>query len=105
MIEEHTRRIEISKSIIKRLFEYNETNHLDDEIEFFPFLKIIIGGTLDTCNTSEEQRDVEKQLTEYAIQCYVSSWISQAREDEEEIDEVHEKREALKNFKNIYNNI
>ena len=97
--------IEIGKSIIKRLFEYNETNHLDDKTEFFPVLKIIILGTNDTCKTSEERNEVEKQMKEYAKQRYTALWISQAEDDEEEFDEGNEKREALKNFNKIYKNV
>lgn len=97
-----TQQIEIGQSIIKNFFDYYENNSLDDESEFFPILKIIIWGIIDTCGTSKEKQYLENRLKDYAKQLYVSLWIIHAEEDEEEVDIEYEKKEAIRNFEEIY---
>jgi len=98
--------LEIGKSIIKRLYEYNKINTLDDETEFFPMLKLMIRGITDTIYDSKEKKNIEEKLKEFSKQLYVSMWLSHAEEDEEdEIDIAYEKKEAIEAFDSIYKNI
>ncbi len=97
--------ISIGKSIIKRFFEYYEAEGLDDETEFFPILKIIILSIADGFKNSSQNEEIEKELKNYSRKLYSYLWLLHAREDEEEIDEEYEQREAISNFEKIYREV
>jgi len=97
--------VEIGKSIIRRFFDYYEDVGLDDETEFFPILKIIIWGVVDSSKNDSRSLDIEKELKEYSKQLYISLWILHAEEDEEEIDIEYERKAAIRQFENIYRKV
>ncbi len=105
MINNNEIAIEIGKSIINRFFDYYEGVGLDDETEFFPILKIIILGISDNRRGDSQQIEIEKELKNYSRKLYISLWLLHAKEDEEEIDEEYEQREALSNFEKIYRKV
>jgi hypothetical protein len=86
---------EIGKAIIKRFFDYYEDVRLDDETEFFPIFKVIIWGAVDSFKKDSQRRTIEKELKEYSKQLYISLWLLQAEEYEEEIDVEYEQKAAL----------
>ncbi len=97
--------LEVSKRIIKKLFDFGESQSLDDETEFFPILKVVISATVETCKSEFEKQEMERHLMEYAQQIYKSLWIKHAREVEDDIDEVHEVEEAINYFNKLYQSI
>ncbi len=97
--------LKIGKSIVRKIFDYYEANALDDEIEFFPFLKIIIGGIIEACEDDKERGIIEKQLKAYARELYCKVWIKQAKEYEESPDIEFETEEAIRAFNRIYGSL
>lgn len=95
----------IGKSIIRRFFDYYENLGLDDETEFFPILKIIIWGVVDSFKNDSQRLSIEKELKEYSKELYISSWLLHAEEDEEEIDVEYERKAAIRQFENIYRKV
>ncbi len=94
--------IKIGKSIISKLADYTNKVTLDDESEYFPILKIIINGVVETHKDSEEKETIRTELINYAKELYVSSWLRCAKEDEENPNIEKETNDAIKQFNNIY---
>ena len=99
MIEQQ---ITIGKSIIKKFFDYCGDESLDDETEFFPVLKIIIAGIVESLKKGSQKKVLKKELKEYSKQLYVSFWLFNTEEDEGDIDTECEKAEAICNFEKLY---
>jgi len=95
--------LKIGKSLLKKYSEFADKNSLDDESEYFPVLKIIIDGVVESYNGSAQDKDyIEKELVDHVKQLYVGTWLKYAREDEKEIDIEEETNDAIKRFNKLY---
>ncbi len=99
------KQIKIGKSIIKKFVDYYKAVELDDETEFFPILKVIISGIVDSLENKSEKMEIEKQLKEFAKQLYIDLWLTYAKEDKPDIDIEFEGKEAIKTFERLYRKI
>lgn len=97
--------VKLGRSIIDRAFRYYEIQHLDDETEFFPFLKVIILGILDSVEDEIQKKELKDNFKDYARELYVSLWLKHAEEDEEDINPSEEKKAAIKEFERIYRKV
>ncbi len=97
--------VKIGKSIIKKFVDYYKAVGLDDETEFFPILKVIISGIVDSLENKSEKMEIEKQLKEFAKQLYIDLWLTYAKEDKPDIDIEFEGKEAIKTFERLYRKI
>jgi len=97
--------LKVGKSVLRNLFEYYELNSLDDEAEYFPLLKTIITGVIAPLDNPKEKENVKKQLTDFAKDEYIKTWIQNIDEDEDEDEPDINKatKEAAKYFDNSYN--
>lgn len=96
--------IKIGKSILNNCSDYATTKFIDDETEYFPTVKMIIEGIVETLKSSEEKEEVESVLIDYLKQHYVSLWIRHTTEDEENPDIDYEKSRAINEFERLYFN-
>ncbi|MFN3481194.1 MAG: hypothetical protein ACK415_12535 [Thermodesulfovibrionales bacterium] len=95
--------IKIGKRILKKYSEFADDNTLDDEEEYFPVLKIIIDGVLESYNGSAQDKEyIERELVNHVKQLYVDTWLKYAKEDEKDPDIEKETREAIKSFNKLY---
>ena len=95
--------LKIGESVLRELFEYNESALMDDEAEFFPLLKTIINGVIATLDNPTEKGNVKHCLTAFVRDEYIKTWIQNAKDDEDEPDIKQETKEAAKYFDNSYN--
>lgn len=96
--------IEIGKSILNNYSHYAETVIIDDEAEYYPTVKLIIEGIVETLRSSEEKEKLESILIDQVKQNYISSWIKHTVEDEEDPDIDYEKSRAISEFERLYFN-
>lgn len=95
--------LKIGKSILKKYSEFADKNTLDDECEYFPALKIIINGTVESYNRSTQDKEsIEKELIDFVKQLYVSTWLKYAKEDEKEPNIEEETNDAIERFNELY---
>ena len=96
--------IKIGKSILDKYAEYAETETIDDGAEYFPTVKVIIEGIVDTIESANENEKVESILTDHVKQGYVALWIKHTKEDEEDPDIEYEESRARSAFDRFYYN-
>ena len=95
--------IKIGKSVLRKLSDYAQEITLDDENEYFPFLKIIIEGVANSYDGSKNDKDrINKSLIDFAKQLYIDTWLKYAIEDEDEPDIEMEKEDAIERFNELY---
>ena len=94
--------VEIGKSILNKYSEYAEEEVIDDEAEYFPTVKVIIEGIVGTLESTEEKEEIESILIDHVKQSYISLWIKNATEDEENADINYEKSRASIEFNRLY---
>ena len=94
--------IKIGKSILDQYSKYAETEVIDDEAEYFPTVKVIIEGIVGTLESTEEKEEVESVLIDQVKQSYISLWIKNATEDEDNPDINYEKSRASIEFNRLY---
>jgi hypothetical protein len=95
--------VKIGQSILKKYSEFADKNTLDDEDEYFPTLKIIIEGVVESYNGAPHDKDsIGKKLADYAKQLYVDTWLKYAKEDVEEPDIEEETLDAMERFNKLY---
>lgn len=95
--------IKIGKSVLRKFSDYAQKITLDDETEYFPVLKIIIGGIANSYDGSKNDKDhINKSLIDFAKQLYIDSWLKYAIEDEDEPDIEMEKKDAIERFNDLY---
>jgi hypothetical protein len=95
--------IKIGKSVLRKLSDYAQKNTLDDEAEYFPFLKIIIEGIANSYDGSKKDKDhISRSLIDFARQLYIDTWLKYAIEDEDERDVEMEKEDAIERFNELY---
>jgi hypothetical protein len=61
-----TNHIQIGKSIVKNYSDYATTETIDDRAEYFPTLRVIIKGIIESDTDKKEQKEIEKVLIEPA---------------------------------------
>ena len=96
--------IKIGKSILDQYSKYAETEVIDDEGEYFPTVRVIIEGILETLDSTDEKEKIESVLADHVKKHYVSLWIKHTTEDEENPDIDYEKSRAIKTFERFYYN-
>ena len=94
--------IEIGKTILNKYSEYAETEVIDDEAEYFPTMKVIIEGIIETVESSVEKEEIQSVLIDHVRQNYVSLWLKHATEDDEDPDIHYEKNRASREFDRLY---
>ena len=95
--------LKIGKSVLKKYSEFADKNTLDDKYEYFPALKIIIDGVVESYNGSTQDKDyIEKELVDYVKRLYVGTWLKYAKEDQEEPDIEEETNDAIERFNELY---
>lgn len=96
--------IKIGKSILDQYSKYAETEVIDDEAEYFPTVKVIIEGIIETLESRQEKENINSALMDHVKQHYVSLWLKHATEDEENPDLDYERKRASKEFDRLYLN-
>jgi hypothetical protein len=96
--------IKIGISVLDNYSNYAETKFIDDESEYFPTLKVIIQGILETLESTEEKEEIESVLIDHVKQHYISLWIKHTSEDDEDPDIDYEKSRAIDEFERLYYN-
>ncbi|MEK9179697.1 MAG: hypothetical protein AAB893_04490 [Patescibacteria group bacterium] len=95
--------LKIGKSILKKYSEFADKNTLDDEYEYFPALKIIIDGVVESYSGSTQNKEyIEKELVDCVKQLYVGTWLKYAKEDQKEPDIEKETNDAIERFNELY---
>ena len=83
--------------------DYAEENLLDDEIEYFPFVKLTIEGIVNTYYGSQKDKDyINTTLTEFVKQIFVDSWLIEANKHEENPDIEMETKDAIEKFQDRF---
>ena len=96
--------IKIGTTILEKYIAHAHKNSLDDESEYFPVLKIIIRGVVESYNGSDNDRKIiGHTLVEFVKQDYINIWIKNAKKDEDNHDIKEETKDAQKQFKIFYN--
>jgi len=99
--------IKIGETILKKYFDHNCKNSLDDA-EYIPIVKVIIQGIEESMLSANEDkkeiRKVKNKLKDFNRKLYTDLWMKHAREDEDEddIDEEKEINSARYYFDYIY---
>jgi mevalonate pyrophosphate decarboxylase len=93
----------IGISVVNHFFDYYKRVFMDDETEFFPVLKTIINGVVNACK--ENKKEIQNELEQHAKKLYCDLWLSHAKEDEENVDIISEKEDAIETFNKIYKNL
>jgi hypothetical protein len=60
---------------------------------------------VDSFKNDSQRLNIEKELKEYSKQLYISLWLLQVEEYEEEIDVEYERNAAISQFENIYRKV
>lgn len=94
--------IKIGKAILDKYAKYAETEVIDDRAEYFPTVKVIIEGIVETVESSKEKETVQSILIDHVKQDYVSLWLKHSAEDDEESDIDYETKRANEVFNNLY---
>ena len=99
----------IGEAILKKYFDHNCKNAIDDT-EYIPIVKVIIQGIEESMLSSNEDkkeiREVKNKLKDFNRKLYTELWLKHAREneDEDDIDEEKELNSAIYCFDYIYKN-
>ena len=94
--------INIGMSVLQKYADYAKQNSLDDESEYFPTIKVIIKGIIESFEGPKSEKDsLECTLIEYMRQKYVADWIEYAKEDDENPNLEKETKDALKQFNKL----
>jgi hypothetical protein len=100
--EEMDNHIKIGKSILDQYARYAEIEVIDDRAEYFPTVKVIIKGIVESLESRKEKETIQSTLIDYVKEKYVSLWLKHAAEDEEDPDIDHEKESAAEEFDRFY---
>jgi hypothetical protein len=88
--------------ILKNLHDKNEKETMDD-LEYIPIIKTVINSFTEYATSielsSESISKLHKELTTYAENLYLNSWMKNAAEEENEKDV---KFEGMEYFKYVY---
>jgi len=95
--------LDIGKSIIRKFYKYTEENHLDDETQFFPSIKVIITGVIEAYNNKDKKEKIKNELEQYTKEQYIKIWIRQSKRNRESVDVEEVKKEAKSAFEKRYN--
>ena len=96
--------LRIGKSIIGNFFDYTKENHLDDETEFFPAIKVVISGVVEAYQNNKDKKEkIKNELEEYTKEQYINMWIGGVKKSEDSPDIELEKKEAKSVFEKRYN--
>lgn len=89
--------------MLQKYSDFADKNSLDDESEYFPILKIIIVGIVESYNgTTQNKEFLEKELVDYIKKLYVDRWLEYAKEDEIKPDIEDETNDAIERFNELY---
>ena len=94
--------VEIGKSILNKYSEYAEKEFIDDRAEYFPTVRVIIEGIIETLESQTEKEKIKSNLIDHVKNQYVSLWLKHAAEDEEDSDIEYETKRASKEFDRLY---
>jgi len=94
--------IKIGKAILDQYANYAEIEVIDDQAEYFPTVKVIIKGIVETLESKKEKETIQSILIDHVKQKYVSLWLEHASEGEEEPDIDYEKKSASIEFDRFY---
>lgn len=98
--------IRIGEAILKKYFDHNCKNSLDDA-EYIPIVKIIIQGIeesmLADSMDKKEIRKAKNRLKDYNRKLYIALWLRNTRENEgDDIVEEEESNTAKYYFDYVY---
>ncbi len=97
--------IKIGKAVLKELSEYNKKDSMDDENEYFPIIKVIIAGIVNSYNGPRSDKDrIGNELLDFIKQLYINMWLEYANEEEDEPDIEQETKNAIETFNERYFN-
>lgn len=95
--------LQTTKSIMDELFKFTETHTLDDRTEFFPLLRVVLTGAVNS--DPEHQKEIHETVIEYCRDKYVKLWMKQALENtspDEGLDLQGEINDASKHFRKMW---
>ena len=95
--------IKIGKSVIQKYYDYSVKNMIDDATEYFPTLKTIINGIVESIPSANEKSKIKKYLRSFSKELYLDMWVKQAQEDEDFPDIEEERKIADKEFEKFFN--
>lgn len=95
--------LKIGKLILQKYSSFADKNRLDDESEYFPALKIVIEGVVESFDgTTQDKESIKKELVDRAKHLYIDSWLKYAKEDEDAPDIEEETIDAIERFNELY---
>lgn len=94
--------IKIGKAILDKYANYAEIEVIDDRTEYFPTVKVIINGIVETLESNKEKENIQSIFVDYVKGKYISLWLKHAAEDEEDPDIDYEKERATEEFDRLY---
>lgn len=94
--------IKIGIAILDKYANYAETEVIDDRAEYFPTVKVIIQGIVETVESKEEKDAIQSLLIDHVKQSYVALWLKNAIQDEEDPDIDYEEHRAIREFERLY---
>lgn len=95
--------LKIGKLILQKYSSFADKNRLDDESEYFPTLKIIIAGVVESYDEPAQNKEsIKNELVDRAKQLYVDTWLKYAKEDGEDPDIEEETIDAIERFNELY---
>lgn len=95
--------LKIGKLILQKYSSLADRNKLDDESEYFPALKIIIEGVVESYDGPTQNKEcIKKEMVDCARQLYVDTWLKYAKEDEKKPDIEEETKDAIERFNELY---
>jgi hypothetical protein len=92
-----------AKTVLQKLAEYHKRASLDDSAEFFPILKTVIAGFVESRQGDPEaQNALKAKMVEFAREEYVKTWMEQVRKREPEAGMEAEAETANERFQWLY---